>query len=176
MPTGRRQQNASFIIASGHVAANSSDYSNFIQIRVNKARIWTSSSAVAKRPHDASYRSIVSVIASIVQYLERSFFIISYFDFKFTSTYNLILFLRRNVEPWFIHTIHGRPWMSIARDHAWSVSRCTQSWTTMIVYSSLRLVVQYPEVNRKPVAECKIQTRVQQLLIAKPNIRRESRF
>ena len=28
-----------------------------------------------------------------------------------------------------------------------------------------------PEVNRKPVTKCKIQTRMQQLLIAKPNIR-----
>jgi len=31
-------------------------------------------------------------------------------------------------------------------------------------------------VNRKPDAKCKIQTRVQQLLIAKPDIRLESRF
>ena len=28
-----------------------------------------------------------------------------------------------------------------------------------------------PAVSRKPVAKCKIQTRVQQLLIAKPDIR-----
>ena len=28
-----------------------------------------------------------------------------------------------------------------------------------------------PAVNRKPVAKCKIQTRLQQLLIAKPDIR-----
>jgi len=28
-----------------------------------------------------------------------------------------------------------------------------------------------PAVNRKPVAKCKTQTRVQQLLIAKPDIR-----
>ena len=34
----------------------------------------TSSSAVAKRPHDASCLSVVSFIASLVQYLERSFF------------------------------------------------------------------------------------------------------
>jgi len=32
-----------------------------------------------------------------------------------------------------IHTIHGRPCMCIARDRAWSVSRCTQSWTTVTV-------------------------------------------
>ena len=56
----------------------------------------TSSSAIAKRPRDASYLSVVSfiaMIASIVQYIERSFFyIISYFDFKFTSTYGTIRF------------------------------------------------------------------------------------
>ena len=61
----------------------------------------TSSSAVAKRPRDASCLSVVSFVASIVQYLERSCVMISYFGFKFTSTYNSILFccLRRNVEP-----------------------------------------------------------------------------
>jgi len=61
----------------------------------------TSSSAVAKRPSDASCLSVVSFIALIVQYLEHSFFIISYFSFGFTSTYYSILFccLRRNVKP-----------------------------------------------------------------------------
>jgi len=93
-----------------------------------------------------------------------------------------------------IHTIHGRPCMCIARDRAWSVSRCTQSWTTVTVYSSLftihgrskMIVTAGPTAhrawsyntcsgayNRKPVAKCKIQTRVQQLLIA---IRSESKF
>ena len=71
-----------------------------------------------------------------------------------------------------IHTIRGRQWMCIARDRAWWVSRCTQSRTTVTVYSVSRLVVQYPHaVNGKLVPKCKIQTRVQQLLIAKPNIR-----
>ena len=57
----------------------------------------TRSSAVAKRPRDASCLSVVSFVVSIVQYLERSLFIISYFSFGFTSAYNLILFccLRR---------------------------------------------------------------------------------
>ena len=46
----------------------------------------TSSSAVAKRPRDVSCLSVVSFVASIVQlYLKRSFFIISYFSFGFTS-------------------------------------------------------------------------------------------
>ena len=41
--------------------------------------------AVAKRPHDASCRSVVSFVASIV--LKCSFFIISYFSFGFTIAY-----------------------------------------------------------------------------------------
>jgi len=50
---------------------------------------------------DASCMSVASFVASIVQYLGRSFFIISYFSFVFTSAYNSILFccLRRNVKP-----------------------------------------------------------------------------
>ena len=61
----------------------------------------TRSSAVAKRPRDASCLSVVSFVASIVQYLKRSFFIISYFSFRFISAYYSILFccLRRNVKP-----------------------------------------------------------------------------
>ena len=113
----------------------------------------TSSSAVAR----CLILSVVSFIASVAQYLERSFFIISYFDFKFTSIrskYNSILFccLRRNVELC-CHTHDSRTTMNvcIARNRAWSISRCTQSRTT--------------------VAKCKIQTREQQLLIAKPYIR-----
>ena len=43
----------------------------------------TSSSAVAKKPRDASYLSVVTCIASIVQYLERSFLLLV------TSTSNL---------------------------------------------------------------------------------------
>ena len=60
----------------------------------------TSSSAVAKRQRDASCLSVVSFAASIVQYLERSYFIISYFSFGFTSAYNSILFccLRGNIK------------------------------------------------------------------------------
>ena len=59
------------------------------------------SSAVAKRLRDASCLSVVRFIASIVQYLESSFFIISYFSFGFTSAYNSILFccLQCNVKP-----------------------------------------------------------------------------
>jgi len=48
-------------------------------------------------------------LALIVQYLVRSFFIISYFGFGFTSAYNSILFccLQRNVEPCY-HTNDSR--------------------------------------------------------------------
>jgi len=69
----------------------------------------TSSSAVTKRPRDASCLSVVSFTASIVQYPESSFFIISYFGFGFTGAYNLILFccLRRKIEPC-CHTYDSR--------------------------------------------------------------------
>ena len=89
-------------------------------------------------------------VALIVQYLERSFFIISYFGFEYTTVYNSILFccLRRNVEPC-CHT--------------------HDSWTTVTVYSArtrlvglalytvtddgdclqrVTLVVQYPQSTK----------------------------
>ena len=39
-------------------------------------RVPTRSSAVAKRPRDASCLSVVSIVASIVQYLKRSFLLL----------------------------------------------------------------------------------------------------
>ena len=77
-----------------------------------------------------------------------------------------------------IHTIHGRPWMRIARDRAWSVSRCTHYTATdnRDCVQCVALCRPIPAVDRKLVAKCKIQTRVQQLLIAKTDIRWESRF
>ena len=118
----------------------------FLNSRWRTTAILTSSSAVTKRPRDAWYLSVVSVIASIVQYLERSFFLLS---LLVTSTSNLPVGTIRLCSVVFavtsslavIHTIHGRPWICIARDRAWSVSRCTQ--TTVTVYSASRLVVQY---------------------------------
>jgi len=82
----------------------------------------TRSSAVAKKPRDASCLSVVSFVASIVQYLKR-IFIISYFSFGFTSAYNSILFccLRRNVKPC-CHT-YDLSWLCIVRERAWSLSR-----------------------------------------------------
>ena len=79
-------------------------------------------------------------IASIVKYLQHSFFyIINYFGFIFTSAYNSILFcyLRRNVEPC-CHSHDSRS--CIVRDSAWSVSHCSCRLTSR----ARRLVVQYP--------------------------------
>ena len=116
---------------------------------------FVSSSAVAKRPCDAWYLSVVSFIASIVQYL-AVFFINSYFDFKFTSTYNSILFccLRRNVEPC-CHTHDSHTTMNVysARRRLVCLALytvtdnrdCVQCGTTMTVYSVSHLVVQYPQ-------------------------------
>jgi len=101
------------------------------------------------------------MIASIVQYVECKFFIISYFDFKFTSTYNSIQFCSVvfgvTSSLAVIDTIH---WMTMndtihwttmngmctVQDCAWSVSHCTQSGTIIVtMYSASRLVVQYPQ-------------------------------
>jgi len=95
----------------------------------------TRSSAVAKRPHDASCLSVVSFVASIVQYFKRSFFIISYFSFGFTIAYNSILFccLRRNVRPC-CHT-YNLSWLCIEREEP------RRRW----LYSAWHLVVEYPQ-------------------------------
>ena len=71
-----------------------------------------------------------------------------------------------------IHSNHGRWW---ERDRAWSVSHCTPPRTTyraLCWWSDTRI----PTVNKKPAAKCDIQTTVQQLLIAKTDIRWESTF
>jgi len=101
------------------------------------------------------------------------FFIISYFDFKFTSTYNSILFccLRRNVEPC-RHTHDSRTTMNVysARPRLVGLALYTVTDNRDCVQ---RVALGRPisAVNRKPVANCKIQTSVPQLLIPKPNIR-----
>ena len=87
----------------------------------------TSSSAVAKRPRDASCLSVVSFIASIVQYLERSLLLLV------TSTSDLPVRTIRFCSVVFgvtsslavIHTIHGRPvWYEITLD----LSRTVEPW------------------------------------------------
>jgi len=89
----------------------------------------TRSSTVAKRLCDALCLSVVSFVAPKV--LERSFFIISYFSFGFTSAYSSILFccLRRNVKLC-CHT-YDLLWLCIVREHAWLLScwRTTQTVT-----------------------------------------------
>ena len=62
-------------------------------------------------------------LALIVQYLVRSFFIISYFGFGFTSAYNSILFccLQRNVELC-CHTHHSRATVTAYSVHGASSS------------------------------------------------------
>ena len=88
----------------------------------------TSSSDVAKRPRNASCLSVVGFIASIVQYLERSFLLV-----RPTLTLDLPVSTIQFCSVVFIitsslaviHRIHGRPWLCIVGDRAWSVSHCT---------------------------------------------------
>jgi len=119
----------------------------------------TSSSAVAKRPCDASCLSVVSFIASIVQYIEHSFLLLV------MSASDLPVRTIRFCSVVFsvIHTIHGGPWLCIVRDRAWSLSHCKATVPACPQQTKSRSQVRY-------------KTTVQQLLIAKPDIRWESRF
>jgi len=107
----------------------------------------TSSSAVAKRQRDASCLSVVSFNST---YLERSILLLV------TSASDLPVRTIRFCSVVFgitsslavIHTIHGRPWLCIARDRAWSVSHCSQSQMTVTAYSAWRLVVRYPQSTK----------------------------
>ena len=85
-----------------------------------------------------------------------SSFIISYFGFRFTSAYNSILFccLRRNVEP-------------CCPTH--------DSRTTMTAYSAWSSIPAVKLSTKNPAAKCDKLTTVQQLPIAEPDIRWESR-
>jgi len=111
----------------------------------------TSSSAVAKRRRDASCLSVVSFVVPIVQYLKHSFFIISYFNFEFTSAYNSILFccLWRNVKP-SCHT-HDLLWLWIVRVRAWSLSRCKTTETVTLSRVALggRIPAVYDHVDQR---------------------------
>ena len=109
--------------------------------------ILTSSSAVAKRPRDASYLSVVSFIASLVQYLECSFLLLvtstSYLPVRTIRFCSVAFGLTSSLAV--IHTIHGRPWLCIVWDRAWSVSHCraTDAW-----WSNSRI----PAVNNRLAA------------------------
>jgi len=102
----------------------------------------TSNSAVAERPRDASCLSVVSFNSTIPR---AQFYIIIYFGFWFTSAYNSMCSVVFGVTSSLavIHIIHGRPWLCIARDRAWSDLRCTQSRSTVTAYSPWRLVLRY---------------------------------
>ena len=107
-----------------------------------------------------------------------SCFIISYFGFVFTSTYNSILFccLWRNVEPC-CHRHNSRTTMIVYSARPRLVSLALYTITDHgDCLQHVTLGRPIPAVNKKPDAKCDIQTTVQQLLIEKPDIRCESRF
>ena len=102
-------------------------------------------------------------LASIVQYLERSFFIISYFGFGFTSAYNSILFCCL----WRTHDSARLRLVGLALYTITDDRDCLQR---------VALGRPIPTVNKNPVAKCDELTMVQQLPIVKRDIRSESRF
>ena len=117
-------------------------------------------SSVVKKTSIALLSQGGRAIASIVKYLEHSFFfyIISYFGFIFTSAYNSILFcyLRRNSNLAVMHTIRGRVWCETALGRSRTVG-----------YHAWRLVGQYPQSQ----PQVRYTTKLKQLLIVKPDIR-----
>ena len=85
----------------------------------------TSSSAVAQRPHDASYLSVVSFSSTIpgVQFLKNYLLLVSYLPVHTIRFCSVLFGVTLSLAD--IYTIHGRPWLCIAQDRAWSVSHCT---------------------------------------------------
>ena len=96
----------------------------------------TSSSAVAKRLCDASYLSVVSF--NSIQYLDHSFFIISYFGFGFTSAYTIrfcsVVFGITSSQ--LLSNTRSPTTMTV--NSAWSVSRL-HTRTTVTAYSAWRI-------------------------------------
>ena len=119
--------------------------SKFIRFHTTNAPLtmsWqTSSSAVAKRPRDASCLSVVSFVASVVQYLERSFLslVTSASDLPVRTIRFCSVVFGVTSSLAVIHTICGRPWLCIVRERAWSVSRC-RTTTTVTDYRAWRFV------------------------------------
>ena len=118
--------------------------------------IFISSSAVAKRPRDASCLSVFSFNSTIPQ--------VQFFYYKLLRLriYQCVQFdsvlLPSAFCPTLLSYTRSPPaWLRIARDCAWYLA-----WYTAARRS--RLVVQYPSVNKKPAA---MQTTVQQLSIAR---------
>jgi len=119
---------------------------------------------------------VVSFITSIVGTIPRAQFLVCTGKSEAKVTNNTIRFCSVvfgvSSSLAVIHSNHGRWW---ERDRAWSVSHCTPPRTTyraLCWWSDTRI----PTVNKKPAAKCDIQTTVQQLLIAKTDIRWESTF
>ena len=117
---------------------------------------------------------ICQQLASLLQQYNTSsavFFTITYFDFKFTSANNQILFccIRRNVEPC-CHTHDSRTTMNVysARPRLIGLALYTVTDSQRDYVQRVALGRPIPAVNKKPAAKCKIQTRVQRLVIAKP--------
>jgi len=84
-----------------------------------------SSSAVAKRPCDALCLSVVSFSSSL-QYHEHSFFstVTLPFDLPLHTVWFSAVVSSITSSLAVIHSIHGRLWLCIVRDRAWSVSHC----------------------------------------------------
>jgi len=106
----------------------------------------TRSSAVAKRPRDASCLSVE--LRCVNSTIPQEQFL--YFSFGFTSAYNSILFccLRRNVKLC-CHT-HDLSWLCIVRERAWSLSRwrTTETVTLSHVHGAC-MVVEYPQYDQR---------------------------
>jgi len=98
------------------------------------------SSAVAKRPRDASYLSVVSFNSTIP--IEWSFL---YFGFVFTTFirtirfYSVVFGVMSRLAV--IHTIHGRPWLRIARGAARPRLVCIALYTIEICGNDFRVPI-----------------------------------
>ena len=121
----------------------------------------TKSSAVAKRPRDASCLSVVSFVASIVQYLKRSFF-----KLLVTSAPDLLVHTIRFCSVVFSVTSSLAVIHTIYRDYvecAWSLSRLAlkNHGDGDFIAHAWRLVVEYSRPHpgprhhaRKPDYQC----------------------
>jgi len=108
------------------------------------------SSAVAKRPRDVSCLSVVSFVASIVQYLKRSFFIISYFSFGFTIVHTIrfcsvIFSVTSSLAV--IHTIYRDCVLCESALGRSGAEEPRRRW----LYRAWRLVVEYPQYTTSDI-------------------------
>jgi len=96
----------------------------------------TRGSGVADGPPDASCLSVDSFSSTIprAQFLLSVTSASSDLPVRTMRFYSVVFGVKSSLAV--IHTIHGRPWLCIARDRVWSVSHCTQSRTTVTAYSA----------------------------------------